>query len=198
MQRAQDRPPELVPEPISPRPGVSPAIAFSMLAILVAVIAAAVFLTRPDTEVQAAATNPTSTSPNFALTNEEAIARFKELSQMLHQAYAMHDPTRLDHLYTDASPVRELAGEELRQLNRDQVSDVSTYKTLRVEVVANTDDSIRLREVVMVKPRFVDRAGKDVTTSKSDRIREVVEWTLRPEGGIWLIHDAVVEKSEPF
>lgn len=194
MQRAQDSSTELVPRLDSPRTGLSPAIAFLLLAVVVALLAAAILLTRPEAQVEAAATNPTSTAPNFALTNEEAIARFKELHQMRVQAYRSLDAAVLPRIYESGSEVLAIALNDLRRLSRDGVRDTSIFRTKSLAVMTNESDEVTIEQVVDVAPRFVSRGGKEVTTGPRE-VRRHVLWTLSLQGTQWVVADAVVTRA---
>lgn len=193
MQRAEDSSSRLAPEPASPRPAVKPTTAFLLLLLLLAVVGAAIYLTRP---TPAPVPTGTTSAPaaDFSLTNEEAIARFQELASVRRQAYADHDITLLATLYTHDSRVASLAMKELRRLNRDRVSDLSMYETLQVDVLSNRPDSIKMREVVLVTPKFVDNHGKDITVN-SEVTQETVVWTLHLEDDAWRVYDALITKS---
>ena len=193
MQRAEGPSSRLAPEPTPTRPSLSPPVAFLLLAVVIGIIGAIFYLTRPD--APATPTNPNAAQePDFSLTNEEAITRFEELSDIRQQAYASRDVTLLSSLYTENSVVGPAAAKELRSLNRDGVSDVSVYETQEVTVVSNSDTEIELKELVLIQPKFVDESGADVTVEPKT-IREIVLWTLRLEDTQWLVHDAVITKS---
>jgi hypothetical protein len=151
-------------------------------------------LTRPDTSPPPSTTQ-TNTEPNFALTNEEAITRFEELMTTLEQAYGGHDVTYLDSLYTSDSPLRGIARRELTRLANDGVRDLSTFETKELIVRTNSSSQITLRQVVVVTPRFVTDAGKDVTKSRRPT-RQVVDWTVSLQGGNWLLEDALITEAK--
>ena len=194
LLRAEGSSSRLVPEPEPTRPAVSPATAFLLLVLVLVAIGALIFFTRPDAPPPPEQST-TASEPNFALTDAEAIARFEELAEVRRRAYASQDVSLLSSLYTSDSVVAPLAEKEIRRLNREGVSDVSSYQTLRLTVTSNSSQEISLREVVLVRPRFVDKKGNDVTVGDK-KIREVVRWTLRLEGSEWLIHDAVIQASD--
>jgi hypothetical protein len=196
MQRAEgSSPARAVPEPTPSRPGLSPIVAFLLLIAIIGAIGTLVFFLRPNAPPP---TEPRSANePNFALTDQQAIDRFEQLSEIRRQAYASADSTLLGALYTSDSVVGSLAEKELRQLKSDGVSDVSTYETKKLSVVDNEPTQIELREIVVVTPRFEDSTGSDVTTNPTI-VREVVSWTLMLQEDTWLIHDAVVVSSDPI
>ena len=194
MQRAEGPSSRLAPEPTPTRPSVSPPIAFLLLAGVIGILGAIFYVTRPETPATPTNPNVAQQQPDFSLTNEEAITRFEELSDIRRQAYATRDVTLLSSLYTENSVVGSGAAKELRSLNRDGVSDVSEYQTQQVTIVSNGDTEIELREVVLVEPKFVNESGADVTLDPKT-IKEVVLWTLRLEDTQWLVHDAVITKS---
>ena len=178
------------------RSGLKPTTAFLLLLSGAVAVAGVLYLTRPEPAPSPTTTTTTTTKPNFALTDSEAIARFEELAEIRARAYSSHDPTLLNSLYTDDSVVRSIAAKELRRLNKDGVSDVSIYDTKQLTVLSNEPTQIRLEEVVVVTPKFVDANGRNVTEA-GPAAREVVLWTLQLEGGVWLVDDALITKSTP-
>lgn len=189
MQRAQQSSTGLVPEKDLPRPGLPPVVAFLILVLVLVLIAVGVFLARVDNEVQAAATQPAATQPNFALTNEAAIARFKDLSSSINEAYKNRDMTALELFLTDDSPLRERGEKEIRQLIRDGVVAVPVFERRSIEIVSNAPDEIVIREVSVDSSRFKSESGKDLTQNPRDILR-VVEWTLQLDGSTWKIFDS--------
>lgn len=194
MQRAEDSSSRLAPDPA--RSALKPTTAFVLLLLVITAIGALVFLTRPTPAPQPTGTT-TAIEPSFALTNDEAIARFEDLAKIRQRAYASHDISLLGSLYTRDSLVGPMAAKELRKLNRDGVSDLSDYDTQVLEVITNASREIKLREVVVVTPRFVEEGGENVTVN-APTAREVVTWTLRLENNQWLIYDALITDSRPI
>lgn len=194
MQDASSSPSRLLPEPEPTRTGLSPTVAFLLLAALIAIVGIVIFLLRPDPVAPSGASD-TTTEPSFALTNEQAIARFEELNDRLNQAFEQRDVSLLSSVYTANSPALQVAEREIRQLKKDRVFDRSTYETLKVRVVASSDSEVVLRERTLIHTRFESEAGKDVTSGPRQSI-QLVEWTLRLQGTDWLIQDAVIKRSE--
>lgn len=194
MQRAEDSSTELIPGTDPPRTGLSPALAFLLLVLVVALMAAAVFFTRPEAQVQATASDRGSTTPNFALTNEEAIGRFKELSSLLTQAYAQRDQSLFDSFLATGSPLFQTGTNEIRRLLRDNVTPVPHIKWTSIQVRENGRNEIVLRSIEIDRSRFLS-GNKDVTR-QTRPIRRTVDWVLRLEGSEWLIYDSTVVRSE--
>lgn len=192
MQRAEDSSSRLAPDPA--RSGLKPTTAFLFLLLVITAIGALVFLTRPTPAPQPTGTT-TATEPSFALTNEEAIARFEDLTQVRLRAYSTHDVSLLSSLYTEDSRVAPVASQELRRLAREGVSDVSTYATQHVQVISNTPSEVRLEEQVRINPRFLDEQGKEVT-GQTKLVARTIVWTLHLQGSEWLIYDALITKSQ--
>jgi hypothetical protein len=193
MQRAEESSARLAPEPTPPRSGLSPQVAFLALGLVIAILGAIVYLTKP--EAPAPPTAPTTAQqPDFSLTNEEAITRFEELHRVELTAYRQSDPTLAAQVFTSNSPIAATVQEEIRQLVRDRVSANPMYSTVDLVVLANDADEIRLRQVAVVVSQFFDAKGRDITT-ESARQRQSIVWTLRLERSRWLIHDAVITAS---
>ena len=192
MQRAEDPSSRVAAGPT--RGGLRPATAFLLLSALVGVVTAIVLLTRP-AAAPPPATTKTSTEPNFALTNEEAIARFEHLHSRELKAYASADPSMLEGLFTPQSPVAPTVRREVRRLVRDRVVALTTYDTRSLSVVANTPSEIHLRQVAIVTARFMDSSGRDITRTAPVQ-KQTIQWTLQLVESDWRLHDAVIKESK--
>ena len=194
MQRAEGPSSRLAPEPTPTRPNLSPPVAFLLLAVVIAILGAIVFLTRPEAPATPTDPNPAQQQPDFSLTNEEAITRFEELDRLRHQAFAEVDVSLLPLIYSNDSEVLRIATTELDQLRSDQVRDASIFRTQSIQVIDNTEDEVILKQVVNVTPRFVSNKGRDVTTGP-ELIRRTIIWTLVLRDGSWLIQDSVIDQA---
>ena len=193
MQRAEGPSSRLAPEPTPTRPSLSPPVAFLLLAVVIGIIGAIFYLTRPD--APATPTNPNAAQElDFSLTNEEAITRFEELDRLRHQAFAEVDVSLLPLIYSNDSEVLDIATNELDQLQSDKVRDESIFRTQSIQVIHNTEDEITLKQIVNVTPRFVASKGRDVTTGP-ELIRRTIIWTLVLRDESWLIHDSVIDQA---
>ncbi len=190
MQLAQDgssagEPPE--------RAFLSPGKAFALLFGVILLLGAGIFLLRPDAPAE-----PTPTSdppaPTFELTNAEAIARFEQLDALREVAYRERDPSLVTQIYVSGSPVEKVVIGELRQLRRDDVRDETRTQRESISVVKNDEREIVIEEVVVLRPRFVNERGRDVTEDARP-VEQVRVWTLREQAGTWLVYDAVIRKS---
>lgn len=164
----------------------------ALMAVLVA-IGGLVLFTREDDPPSPSPT--TSASPNFALTDAEAIARFKELRALRDQMYRQRDLSLITQIYTSNSPSKDVALKEVQRLVRDNVLDRSAYRTLGVSVQLNTPDRITLVEEITLFPRFVAGDGEDVTRG-NDALRQVAVWVLTEDRGEWLVYESLLEESE--
>jgi hypothetical protein len=163
----------------------------ALMAVLVA-IGGLVLLTREDDPPSP--TPRTSASPNFALTDAEAIARFKELHALSLRAGRTRDASLLDQVFSSTGPTYARAVRAIHRLRRDKVRDKTSVHFLNIEVARNSHEDIRIIEVSVVAPCFVTEAGRDVT--KSPKLaRQRTRWTLRQEDSVWLIFDSVLERS---
>jgi hypothetical protein len=174
---------------------LSPVTVFlGLIAVLIAT-GAIVLLTRDNPPEPPPAT--TRTTSNFALTNTEAIARFKELHAIQLWAYRSHDVSLLSMVFSSDSVIGDTVSNEIRDLNRDDVSARPHYETQSLEVIENGTSAIRLQQTAVFRARFVDKHGKDITVGRKPEL-QVIEWTLHPQQGSWLIFDSRILQAEPI
>ena len=164
-----------------------PVKAFVMLIGVLVVAGAGLWLLRPEAETGPAGLPE---SDNFALTNAEAIHRFKQLDELRLQAYEKRDASLIRSITTEDSALRQVGVSEIAQLIDDKVFSRTTFDTKSLTVSTNTGNRIVLRQVVAENPRFVTAKGEDITTSAP--VRRTVQWTLDREGAEWLLFDAEV------
>jgi hypothetical protein len=190
MQRAD--PSSRVSNP-EPRAAIRPATAFLALLLLIATVGAVLFLTRPDPATPATGTRPAA--PDFSLTDEEAIARFKELELMRQEIYESLDSSLIPEALHSDSPLIASARKDINQLIRDGVLDETTYQTRSIVIRSNGESEIVIRQGVVQAPTFIARdTGEEIGTT-SDRFFVLVDWTLRLDGSEWLIYDSNVVRS---
>jgi hypothetical protein len=175
-----------------PAGGLSPAKAFFALLALLVAIGGLFLLTRPKEEP---GPGPAPRSDNFALTDAEAIERFKELDELQIRALRERDETLLGKIYTPDSPLVASVVKSIRTLKRESVFDRTRDETQSLSVIENSQDEIRLRQEVVVTPKFVDEAGRDVTIDSRTEL-QTVEVLLHRNFDRWLIHDAVITQVE--
>jgi hypothetical protein len=175
-----------------PAGGLSPAKAFFALLALLVAIGGLFLLTRPGDDPNP---GPAPKSDNFALTDAEAIVRFKELDELQIRALRQRDETLLGQIYTPNSPLVSSVAKSIRTLIRESVFDRTRDETKRLSVIENGQDEIRLRQEVVVRPKFVDESGRDVTINPRTEL-QTVEVILHRDFDQWLIHDAVITQVE--
>ena len=169
--------------------GADPVRVFMILTAILVAIGVVFWLTRSDplSDTQANATSPNE-SPDFSLTNEEAIARFKELDEIRLQALRDRDASLLPLAFTrDGQAITRLQ-KSISQLRDDQVLFRSKYKTESIQVIMNSSGTIEVAQVVVVTPHFKSEKGEDVTGKRFSE-RQVSEWVLQRRGDQWLIED---------
>lgn len=164
---------------------------FVLMAVVVAV-GAVVLVTREDSPPPPPPTQ--SPSPNFALTDAEAIARFKELRELRDQLYRERDLSLLSEIYAPDSPIVKIVTKEIKQLLRDNVLHRSRYETHRVSVSENFPGHIVVTEVVTRYPRFVSEDGEDVTRNDAELLQKAT-WSLVEMDGRWLVDRSVIQDS---
>jgi hypothetical protein len=168
---------------------------FLVLMTVLVVVGAVVFFTSNDPAPEPMPTQ--STSPDYSLTDAEAIARFKELHATLLTSYRQRDASLLDSYLTADSPLRARASKEIRQLLRDEVLDRAKIETLKLRVVRNDADDITLRHTTVENPHFVSEGGENVT-SFNKPILQVTDWTLRLDESLWKIFESDVVRSRRY
>lgn len=174
---------------------LSPGRAFLLLLGVLVLIGGAFALSRPEApDAPAPQPAPAPNAADLSLTNAEAIARFRELHGLFRQTSRTRDVSLLSQILTSDSRLRRVAEQDIKQLLQDGVVDKSRFLTRRVRVLNNTPDAIALKQIVIVRPRFVSvKSGRDVSEGK--RLLQEVKWELRPDDGEWRVFDALVVKS---
>jgi hypothetical protein len=172
---------------------MSPIAAFVILLAVVAAVFGAWLLTRED--------EPTPTQrdrgPGFALTNEEAIERFKELDRLLTNAYRDRDQSLISLILAPDSPIKRTVVDEITNLKRKGIVPKPQFETRSVRVVDRSDDQIILQQVVVSDARFVTKSGRDVTKPRQPEL-QTVNWTLQLVQSKWLLFDALIIDAEPI
>lgn len=184
------------PDSSSPQPGASPIKAFLIILALI-ILTTVIFLMTANGEESPDATRspPTNSTPDFSLTDEEAIARFKELYQMSLAIYEERDVSLLPLVYVPGSSIYGDVQEEVTDLKKDGVLADLTARTKSIKVESNLADGIRIRQVVTMRARFLDEKHKDVTIRGGDAI-QTIEWLLKPDQSKWLIYSATIVEAK--
>ena len=178
------------PEADSPSGPLSPIRVFVGLVVLLIVAGTIIYVTKPEASVQNAEAGLPE-SNNFALTDAEAITRFKELRQLAVQAARTRDLALLSNIFTADGPTFSKAESSIDRLLADNIIDQTAVRTLTINVVTNSSSEITLTEASVLTPCFVNEKGVDLTKSKRP-VRQSVRWSLRQRNGVWLIDDAVL------
>jgi hypothetical protein len=180
------------PEPKSK--GADPVRVFVILASILVAIGAFFLFTQTDSPPGNKAT-PTSANetPDFSLTDAEAIARFKELQALKLRLYRTKDRSLIDDIFTADSPSLRIVEQDLEKLIAESIEFRSSYSTEDLFLQTNEATEIRLRQVVIVRPRLIDSDGLNASSSKSQR--QTVLWVLHPEIDEWRIYKTVVTSA---
>ena len=167
--------------------GLSPVRAFLLLgAIFAAVVAAGVLTTRDPSP----ATEPgPARSPDYALTDADAIAEFERLNDARIAAYQLRDISLLHEVVASDSPLLERGENEIKQLLREDVIIKSRFVTKTIELVKLTSEEFVVRHTEVEFPKFVNESGAVVTADRTPR-RRVMLWTLHSIGTEWRIFDS--------
>lgn len=186
------------PDSHSPQPGASPIKAFLIILALI-ILTTVIFLMTANGEESPDTTRSPSTNstPDFSLTDEEAIVRFTELNDLRLKSYFDRDVTLIDAFVASDSELRKMAYNEITDLLRDKVLIRSSFETRSLNVITNTSHSIVIEQLVVERPKVITESGKDITTDPQRELR-TIEWTLVLDGSEWKVFDALVTKVDPL
>lgn len=204
MQRSQTEEEE---EQSAPRreqtASLSPGRAFVILLAALLVLGTAGYLfigndePRSDSVVRGPGGSNGAQSSPFELTNQEAITKFKDLDAKRLRAYRTTDLSLIPAVFADGSRIADRASREIKALDRDGVAAKTTFKTRSLEIIHNRPSVIRLRQIVIVTPKFVyRRSGENITNNPAPE-RQIVLWTLKLDGAEWHVGKSLIVAAEP-
>ena len=176
------------------RRGLSPTRVFVVLLIVVALLVGIGLLATSNND-PVADDQPLPDTNNFALTDAQAIARFKELDALRIRAYTKRDVSLLDDYVTTTSPLRSEMFEDIEKLMQREVLFQPKLQNQQLSVEQNQPEEVVIRQVVRESTRFVSEEGQDVSRF-SGPILLTVDWTMHLERDRWLIYDSFVLSSE--
>ncbi|MDQ4025443.1 MAG: hypothetical protein M3217_08135 [Actinomycetota bacterium] len=172
-------------------PGLSPVRAFFLLGAVATVVPLTILATRPDAAPSAP---PATSSPDFSLTDAEAIAEFERLNAIRIAAYKARDITLLSEALATTSPLLARGEKEIRTLLDDGVVIKSSFITKSVRIIENAPTQVVVRQTEVDRPKIVTEDGREVT-SRGGAQERVIEWTLRLENYVWKIYDSHLIES---
>lgn len=169
--------------------GLSPGRAFILLGLVGAAIAAGVtaFRDPAPAEPRPAA----APSPDYSLTDAEALAEFERLNDQLMLAYRERSVALAEDVFTADSPMLPRVRKEIDDLVDSSVISRTRFEAMSTGIITNTPSRVVLRRVETLYPRFTTEGGDDATGASSPE-RRVVRWELHEKQGRWLLHNAVV------
>ena len=174
--------------------GLSPMRAFIVVCALATVVGGMIFATRDASPSEPPSGPPRS--PDYTLTDAEAIAEFERLHDSVITAYRERDVSLIKTFALPETRFARTVEDEIRTLVRDRVLDRTRIQSLSRSVTRNTPTLVELEQVVFERPRFVDaRSGRDVTVNASP-MEQTVVWTMELAGGQWLLSGATITASE--
>lgn len=179
------------PRPGDVEGGLSPVRAFLVLGAVLAAITVWFFATREPTP--ASPTAQPSRSPDYSLTDAEAIAEFERLNDQLLQAYEERNIALAEEVFTSDSPMLPRVRKELESLLESSVVSRTRFRRISARVVRNSAHEILIERVQVVIPRFETERGRDVTGTRVTE-RQRSEWVLRLEDAHWLLHNATITR----
>ncbi|HEX2294103.1 MAG TPA: hypothetical protein VHN37_02215, partial [Actinomycetota bacterium] len=174
--------------------GLSPVRAFALVAVLATALGAAFFATR-DAVPSEPPRGPVR-SPDYSLTDAEAIAEFERLHDLQVRAYEERDVSLIPVTYTADSPVRDRVEREVANLVRKRVTTQTSFTTRRLMLVSNLETEIVLDQTAVIDAAFFNGRGVEISISSPPEVQHI-RWTLRQEDHRWLIHDAEILASRP-
>ncbi|CAN5772859.1 hypothetical protein BH18ACT15_BH18ACT15_14070 [soil metagenome] len=198
MQRSQTKEDEQSPPRREQTASLSPGRAFVILlaALLVLGTAGYIFIGDEGPASKPVARGPGGPSESrpgpSRLTNQEAIAKFKELRRVAIEAVKARDASLLSQAFVPGSPIERRALRVIHTLQEDRVKDHSVIRLLKTGVVSKTPTEVHLSNEMLISPCFRRETGEDVTKSP-DRIHQFANWTMRRVNGKWLLHDARIK-----
>jgi hypothetical protein len=180
------------PRPSRPEvPGLAPVRAFLLVCVLATAAGGLLFATR-DASPSEPPRGP-ARSPDYTLTEAEAIAEFERLNAQLMQAYEERNIALAEDVFTSDSPMLPRVRKEIRTLAEEHVVSRTRFRLVSINVTSTTPSETLITRVQIVHPHFETEQGVDVTdTTSAERQRS--EWILRVERGRWLLHDATITR----
>ena len=138
----------------------------------------------------------TPTPSDFSLTDEEAIARFKELDHLRVRAIDSRDASLLGAIFVSSSEIGRITERNIQRLARARVhAKHEPYETKSVRVIANSERVVRIEQVVEFDVRFEGSGGENLT-EQGGLERQRIIWTLVRQADKWRIDAARVVSSK--
>lgn len=169
--------------------GLAPVRAFMVVCALAAAAGGLVFATR-----DASPSEPAQTavrSPDYTLTDAEAIAEFERLNAQLMKAYEERNIALAEDVFTSDSPMLPRVRKEIQTLVESSVVTRSRFEEISTITLTSGPRAIEVERVEVLYPKFETEAGKPAAGVELPE-RQRVQWDLRVEDGRWLLHDALV------
>jgi len=176
---------------------VSPVKAFAIVAGILVAVGATWYLTASNGTPSTTLDPAPSAEPDFSLTDEEAIARAKELERLVLRAYTERDLSLLPDIYSAESKLLGKVRKEIQYLLRRDIKPQAHFNLLEMDVQKNTAQEIVLVERAEFDTRFFDASGRDVTRSGRPEL-QTTRLTLRLQRDEWLIFDSVITHAKPL
>ncbi|HYO61433.1 MAG TPA: hypothetical protein VEU29_06010 [Actinomycetota bacterium] len=175
--------------------GLAPVRAFLAVGTAATVIVALLAATR-----EAEPREPTpapARSPDYTLTDAEAIAEFERLNAQLIQAYEERNIALAESVFTEDSPMLPRVRKEIDALIRSAALSRTTFTAELTEVARNEGNEVVIRRIEIVRPKFETESGQDATAAGRPH-RQELNWTLRLQESTWMLHKAVIVNTDPL
>lgn len=175
--------------------GLSPIRAFLVVCTLAMAAGGWLLATRDASPAEAPPPVPPR-SPDYALTDEEAIAEFERLNAQLMQAYEERNIALAEEVFTSDSPMLPRVRKEVDDLIESNVLSLTRFEERRTKVFERTGTRILLERTEVLYPRFIGEKGENATGDSAPEKR-TVRWELHEQEGTWLIHEGTVVRRRP-
>lgn len=193
MSRGGDPHPDVTASSSRARP-LRPVVAFiGVFAVLLAGGAALLYgsnRTLPASDAPQALPAPAPTALSIP-TDEEILARFRELRAISDRIYATRNRALLADAFFPEGPTWSRVEKDLDTLEESNLRFIQKIDTRDLKVLANSSDEIVVREVAISDGRLLNGRGKDVTDPRVPE-KHVMRWVLRATSDGWMIYDGTI------
>jgi len=187
----------------SSQPPLSPTRAFAVLAMIALVggliVASATWNpsedvpadTQPSPQPTPDRVRSPSASPDGGgdpvLSRSEALSLFADLRHGLERAYRKRDLVLLGNVVRRGSPQFDRSRKDIRLLERTNLLDRTSVRTLKLTLISSEPDVIVVSERALVRPRYIDDATYVEVDVDLVPTTTTSEWTIERVGETWSI-----------
>ena len=117
----------------------------------------------------------------------EALSLFADLRHGLERAYRTRDLVLLGNVVRRGSPQFDRSRKDIRLLERTNLLDRTSVRTLKLTVISSEPDVIVVSERALVRPRYIDDATYVEVDVDLVPTTTTSEWTIERVGETWSI-----------